>query len=181
MENELFYFFSTLAQVLAAIIALVFVFILFKLQNFDKEIAAFCRSFASTLGSNVTSSRTWQNIGSGSLFMDKFLSQDFYDISSLMHTVCNERENDNKNLVQKLKGIANNVSKVEKEKQKLINKIKHLTIVSFFVIVGSLSIIPIVKFINVSYLFTISLMLIFILLLIFILIKVFFILSKSLN
>ena len=117
------YFFSTLPQILAAIIALVFIFVFFKLQNIDKEIAVICRSFASTLGNNATPIRNWQDLGSGRLFMDKYLSQDFNNISALMFATCVERETDNKDATVRLRKIADKVLEIENKKHTIIKRL----------------------------------------------------------
>ena len=176
MENEMLYFFSTIPQILAAIIALVFVFL--KLQNIDKSISVICRGFAGILGRNVFPFN-WQDLGSGYIFMGKYKSQDFNNISSIMFTTRKERENDNKMEADRLKKIVEKVLDIESKKNNLIKRTKYLTIFSFIVIVTSLSIIPFIKVIILSNFWTYFLVFLFILVSIIIFIGIYLIFSKS--
>ena len=100
MENILLYFFSTIPQVLAAIIALIFVFVTLKLQELDKLIDIQCMNFAEILGSNVTYSINWQRLQSSGLFMSNYRAKYFIGISNIMEAICAEREKDNKHAVE---------------------------------------------------------------------------------
>ncbi len=181
MENELLYFFSTLPQILAAIVALVFIFVFFKLQNIDKETAVICRSFASTLGNNATTIRNWQDLGSGRLFMDKYLSQNFNNISALMFATCDEREIDNKDATVRLRKVADKVYAIELSKLELIKNVKMLSFFSFFVIISSLVVIPFINLINSNFIVTYSFFGAFIIFAIICLLGVYLILSNALK
>ena len=150
MENTLLYFFSTIPQVLAAIIALVFIFVLFKLQSFEKPIDALCQKFAAILGNNVTDSTEWQRLGSGGKFMTNYTAKYFTGISKIMRTICTERAADKKHegVVSNLRKIADKTEIFERQRQKIIYKTKYLCIIGFTTIIGSLIIIPFAKSID---------------------------------
>ena len=181
MESELLYFFSTMPQIISAIVALVFVFVFFKLQSINKEINVLCRKFTAILGNNATLPRNWQDLGSGPEFMNNYLSENFKDISAIMYRICEEREKDNKNATDKLKTEADKVSLIEKHTSSLIKNTKNLALFSFFLIIASLSIIPFVKVVNSNCLWTYLLFSVFTIFIVIDLLGVYLILSKSLK
>jgi len=142
MENALLYFYSTIPQVLAAIIALVFIFVLFKLQSFEKAIDALCHDFAAILGNNVTAVTNWQRIQSGGKFMTNYKAKYFTGIAKIMRAICTERKSDNEHAVVNLGKIATKTESVERQRRKIINQTKYLCIIGFTTIIGSLIIIP---------------------------------------
>lgn len=145
MENTLLYFYSTIPQVLAAIIAFVFIFVLFRFQSFEKAIDALCYDFSAKLGNNVTDAVNWQRLGFSIKFMKNYKAKYFTGISKIMRTICIERKDDNKNAVLGLKNIADKIEIIEIKRKKIIDKTKYLCIISFTTIIGSLIIIPFAK------------------------------------
>ena len=181
MENSLLYFFSTIPQVLAAVIALVFVFVLFRLQSLDKVLDALSTDFAAILGNNVTQGDNWQRLGSAGKFMRNYKSKYFEEISTLMDKICNERKRDNKNAVEKLSEIQKNAQKIESSRNKLVQNTKHLSLLGFSIIIISLSLIPFVKFIDGNCYLMNSLFLLLIVLTAIYLFWIYRILTISLN
>jgi hypothetical protein len=181
MENTLLYFYSTIPQVLAAIIALVFVFVIFKLQDFDKIINIQCTNFARTLGNNVTSITNWQDLGTGGTFMSNYLAKYFKGISELMDKICSERENDNKHAVEQLRKISTKTKAIEKQRKAMIISAQLLCAFGFLIIIGSISTIHFVKTIATDCNTINILFVIFITLTAVSLIWVYMILSVSLN
>lgn len=181
MENTLFYFYSTIPQVLAAIIALVFVFVIFKLQEFDKIIDIQCKDFAGTLGNNVSLSTNWQDLGTGKSFMTNYLTKYFGGITLLMDKICNEREEDNKKAVERLRKISAKTKAIEKQRKSLINNAKFLCAYGFFIIIASISTIHFIKIIALDCKVINILFGLFITLTVVSLIWVYRILSVSLN
>ncbi|PKP32077.1 MAG: hypothetical protein CVT99_06310 [Bacteroidetes bacterium HGW-Bacteroidetes-16] len=184
MENSILYFFSTIPQVFAAIIALVFVFVFFKLQGFDKSLDVVCTDFAGVLGSNVSQIFSWQRLGSGSTFMTNYKAKYFSNISEVMIKVCSERESDkesNQQAVRNLIKLKDKAVHIESDKSTLIKSTKSFCIFSFSLIISSLSVIPFTKCIESNYLFLDNLFFLFILLSVFAFIWVYRILSVSLK
>ena len=181
MENTLLYFYSTIPQVLAAIIALVFVFVIFKLQDFDKIINIQCSNFARTLGNNVSSGTNWQDLGTGGSFMTNYLAKYFVGISELMDKICSEREKDNKYVVEKLRKILTKTKVIEKQRKTIIINAKLLCAFGFLIIISSISTIHFVKAIALNCNTINTLFVIFITMTAVSLIWVYRILSVSLN
>lgn len=147
MENTLLYFYSTIPQVLAAIIALIFVFVSFKLQDFDKMAEIQSSNFAKILGNNVKPSifRNWQDLGSSIPFMTSFKLKYFKNISTLMNKICDEREKDDKIEVEKLRRILTETIAIEKQRRSLISNSRNLCAFGFSIIIGSIIIIHFVN------------------------------------
>lgn len=182
MENVILYFFSTIPQILAAIIALVFIFVLYKLQSSEKIIDALCNEFELILGNNVTLGFSWQRLGSSVKFMRNHKAKNFNCISKIMLSIFEEHisEKDNKS-VFKLKSIASKTSMIENKNSKIIKKTKLLCLIGFITIISSLVVIPFTKEIDGNRFLMNSLFIIFILSTIYILKIVYDIMTNSLN
>lgn len=181
MENALLYFFSTIAQVLAAVIALVFVFIIFKFQDFDKAIDVLCKDFASILGNNVTNGFNWQRLGTSGEFMTNYKSKYFTGMSNIMDKICNERDVDNKEAVDHLKKVLDKTRLLEDNRLKIIGGVKFICLLGFSLIIASILLIPFVKNISINCILMDSLIFGFIILTAISLLRVYKLLSISLT
>lgn len=158
MENTLLYFYSTIPQVLAAIIALVIVLVFFKLQQFDKGDENLCSFFIHTFRNE-----DYYNSILARNFVVRYESKYFVQITDVMDEICMDVKNHYPSMFKKLTNIATESRQYDIKRRSIIKNAKNLSYFGFIVITGSILMIPIVNIISINCLIMNFLFVVFIL------------------
>lgn len=182
MENILLYFFSTIPQVLSALLAFVFIFVMFKMSEFEKVIDIYCSNFAEVLGNGPN----WQKLSEGSKFMSNYKSKYYKGISKIMLENYDAKKDKHKDssfahLLPEMKRIIEKTQRIEGKRGKLVFFSKLLCGIGLCTILSCISIFPFLKCIIVNYNLMIFLFVLFIILVSTIFVIIYNIVSQSLN
>lgn len=150
MDDPLLYFYSTIPQIIAAIIAFIFVFVIFKLQDYDKIKQVKCASFLEEL-------TRYLSIHKASVFglcnlQTNYQVGYYKDISDQMTEICKELHNKEKGddgqqkaYGLKLETITDNTRIIDEVRESLISRSIWICLYGFVLIIGSIVVLYFVK------------------------------------
>ncbi|MDD4000818.1 MAG: hypothetical protein PHX62_08025 [Bacilli bacterium] len=157
MDDPLLYFYSTIPQIIAAIIAFIFVFVIFKLQDYDKIKQVKCFNFNDELGTYLSSFSNKKKCSGDLLHSIRSLHTQysigyFKDISDLMAKICEEFHNKKegeeghpKSIITKLETITDNTRIIDEVRESLISRSIWICLYGFVLIIGSIVVLYFVK------------------------------------
>lgn len=153
MDASLLYFYSTIPQIVAAIIAFIFIFVIFKLQDYDKSKQVKCSNFLEELTQYIR----YNKILSFDFSKTKDLQTIFQigylkEITGLMTDICEDIRKikddlPKKSLIQKLETITYTTRKIDEMKKSLISWSIWLCAYGFILIICSTVVLYFVKLI----------------------------------
>jgi hypothetical protein len=146
MENAIYYTFSTIPQVLAALIALVGVFVIFKIQILNKELLGFGKAI---LDEFERCEKVREKVKQKNKMLEsrlkKSINRNDFDGLGIQINEIAEILN-----TKSLSGVAESYVKSKEFKENLIKKTKTESIFSIIVILMSVVILPFAKIISTN-------------------------------
>lgn len=170
MDSSLLYFYSTIPQIVAAIIAFIFVFVIFKLQDYDKYKQVQCSNFLERITQYIRYNKSLSfDFSKKNELQTKYQIGYLKDVTGLMTDLCDDIRNINEDFPnklssQKLETITSSTRKIEEMKKSLISWSIWICAYGFFVIICSIVVLYFVKLICLHNHLSMSLFICFIIL-----------------